>query len=209
MTFSLEKKLSYLKSDNHFFFLFHYRLGMALWQQNLALEEARCHLDKSSLILEMVRRETTTLPKIIDGRMTNNLKMTLFDIQTQCYQSLQRVLVALGKENEALVIAEKARTRAFVDLLMNKENRKLSSRLDDWTPSNETQLVNLVNRQKATVLYFSIADNFLYTWLVVPTKGVVKFHQVELAVTEEGTILDEHLQNVRESLGKWWSNDDL
>ena len=135
--------------------------------------------------------------------------MTLFDIQTQCYQSLQRVLVALGKENEALVIAEKARTRAFVDLLMNKENRKLSSRLDDWTPSNETQLVNLVNRQKATVLYFSIADNFLYTWLVVPTKGVVKFHQVELALTEEGAILDEHLQNVRESLGKWWSNDDL
>ena len=75
-------------------------------------------------------------------------------------------------------------------------------RLDDWTPSNESQLVNLVNRQKATVLYFSIADNFLYTWLVVPTKGVIKFHQVELAVTEEGTILDEHLQNVRESLGK-------
>ena len=61
---------------------------------------------------------------------------------------------------------------------------------------------DLVNRQKATVLYFSIADNFLYTWLVVPTRGVIKFHQVELTVTEEGTILDEHLQNVRESLGK-------
>ncbi len=179
-----------------------YRLGMALWQQNLELEEARSHLDKSAMILEMVRRETSTMPQIIDGRMTSNLKMTLFDIQTQCYQALQRVLVNLGRENEALVIAEKARTRAFVDLLMNKQ-KSLTSRLDDWTPSNESQLVQLVNRQKATVLYFSIADNFLYTWLVVPNRGVIKFHQVELTLTEEGnsTNLDEYLQNARESLG--------
>ena len=180
-----------------------YRLGMALWQQNLELQEARGHLDKAAMILEMVRRETSTLPQIVDGRMTNNLKMTLFDIQTSCYQSLQRVLVGLGRENEALVIAEKARTRAFVDLLLNKQ-KGLTSRLDDWTPSNENQLVNLVNRQKATVIYYSLADNFLYIWLVVPTKGVIKFHQVELGPAtnpEEGTILDEHLQNVRESLG--------
>ena len=90
---------------------------MALWQQNLELAEAKVHLDKAALILEMVRRETSSLPKIVDGRMATNYKLTLFDIQTQCYQALQRVLVTLGKENEALVIAERARIRAFVDLL--------------------------------------------------------------------------------------------
>jgi len=108
------------------FFLFFFRLGMALWQQNLELEEAKVHLDKSALILEMVRRETSSnLPKIADGRMATNYKLTLFDIQTQCYQALQRILVALGKENEALVIAERARIRAFVDLLQTtKDNNR-------------------------------------------------------------------------------------
>ena len=105
---------------------FHFRLGMALWQQNLELEEAKVHLDKSALILEMVRRETSSnLPKIVDGRMATNYKLTLFDIQTQCYQALQRILVTLGKENEALVIAERARIRAFVDLLQTtKDNNR-------------------------------------------------------------------------------------
>ena len=179
-----------------------YRLGMALWQQNLELEEARGHLDKAAMMLEMVRRETSSLPKTIDGKMTANWKMTLFDIQTQCYQALQRVLVSLGRENEALVVAEKARTRAFVDLFLNKHQKALTSRLDDWTPSNVNQLVSLVNRQKATVIYFSIADHYLYTWLVVPTRGIIKFHQTELQSTsEEGTNLDEYLLSVRESLG--------
>ena len=109
-----------------FFFFFFFRLGMALWQQNLELEEAKVHLDKSALILEMVRRETSSnLPKIVDGRMATNYKLTLFDIQTQCYQALQRILVTLGKENEALVIAERARIRAFVDLLQTtKDNNR-------------------------------------------------------------------------------------
>ena len=78
----------------------------------------------------------------------------------------------------------------------------LTTRLDDWTPNNESQLVSLVNRQKACVLYFSIADNYLYSWLVVPTRGIIKFHQTELPTNEEGnSILEDHIQNARETLG--------
>ena len=74
--------------------------------------------------------------------------------------------------------------------------------MDDWTPNNESQLVSLVNRQKACVLYFSIADNYLYSWLVVPTRGIIKFHQTELPTNEEGnSILEDHIQNARETLG--------
>ena len=65
-------------------------------------------------------------------------------------------------------------------------SKTLTTRLDDWTPNNESQLVSLVNRQKATVLYFSIADNNLYSWLVVPTRGIIKFHQTELPTNEDG-----------------------
>jgi CHAT domain-containing protein len=184
-----------------------HRLGMALWTQNLDLEEARLHLDKAAMILEMVRRETISVPKTIDGRLTSNFKLSLFDLQTECYQVLQTVLVSLGKENEALVVAERARTRAFVDLLMGKQqngSRSLTARLDEWTPSSESQLVNLVNRQKASVIYYSIAAGHLYSWLVVPIRGIIKFNQVDLSSdsSEDGTsTLDEHIQNVRESLG--------
>ena len=137
--YHIEKKIQFFKattifqkyniviSNSYMFcFFFFFRLGMALWQQNLELEEAKVHLDKSALILEMVRRETSSnLPKIVDGRMATNYKLTLFDIQTQCYQALQRILVTLGKENEALVIAERARIRAFVDLLQTtKDNNR-------------------------------------------------------------------------------------
>ena len=80
--------------------------------------------------------------------------------------------------------------------------KTLTTRLDDWTPNNESQLVSLVNRQKASVLYFSIADNYLYSWLVVPTRGIIKFHQTELPTNEEGnSILEDHIQNARETLG--------
>ena len=46
--------------------------------------------------------------------------MSLYDLQTACYHSLQRVLVLLGQENQALVVAERSRTRPFLDLLRDK-----------------------------------------------------------------------------------------
>ena len=38
-------------------------------------------------------------------------------------QALQRVLVGLARHYDALLVAERARTRAFVDLLMDKQVR--------------------------------------------------------------------------------------
>ncbi len=47
-------------------------------------------------------------------------QMEWFDLQTECYQFLQKVLVDSGLENEALVVAELSRTRAFVDLQLER-----------------------------------------------------------------------------------------
>ena len=43
--------------------------------------------------------------------------------QNTCFKKLllQRVLVALGRTDEALVVAERGRTRAFVDLLLERQ----------------------------------------------------------------------------------------
>ena len=87
---------------------------------------------------------------------------------------LQRVLVALGRTDEALVVAERGRTRAFVDLLLERQQ------LDggeswyasvDSTPVTKEQILEIVAKQQAAVLYFSVAAGFLYSWLITPQQG--------------------------------------
>lgn len=87
--------------------------------------------------------------------------------------------VALNRQDEALVIAERGRTRAFVDLLLERQGHaegvrgkgRSGPRLDDSGPMTLEQLLDIVNRQRASILYYSVAAGFLYTWLIVPTKG--------------------------------------
>lgn len=134
-----------------------------------------------------------------------------FDLQTECYQYLQKVLVDSGLENEALVIAEISRSRAFVDLQLERHGHQAvnkSKLLDSLTSITERDIINIVNRQKASVIYYSIAADYLLLWLILPTKGIVKFHQVALqqessnknAVSDKN-ILAELIDSTRESLG--------
>ena len=89
---------------------------------------------------------------------------------------LQRVLVAVGRTDEALVVAERGRTRAFVDLLLERQQ------LDggeswyasvDSTPVTKEQILEIVAKQQAAVLYFSVAAGFLYSWLITPQQGML------------------------------------
>ena len=142
--------------------------------------------------------------------------MSLYDLQTACYHSLQRVLVLLGQENHALVVAERSRTRPFLDLLRDRQNNKwrVSQKFDGSTPKSVADIEKIVNRQKAVVLYYSLAGGYLYSWLLVPNEGIIKFHQTCLAPQEEetqhsagpedrkeGFLLESYIENVRESLG--------
>lgn len=59
----------------------------------------------------------------------------------------------MNRPDEALVVAERSRTRAFVDLLMERQGR---SEIDSG-PKTLQQMLDYVNNQKASVLYYSIA----------------------------------------------------
>ena len=161
-------------------------------------------MERAASLLETVRREARGV--------SSDYRLALFDLQTACYQVLQRVLVALGRSGEALLVAERGRTRAFVDLLLerqgaaasaaassaNQSGADVETRLtggaqgrvalfDDSLPTSVEQIIDIVNRQKASVLYYSLAAGFLYSWLIVPSRGVVAFHQaaVHLDADEE------------------------
>ena len=83
------------------------------------------------------------------------------------------MLVALGRHEEALVVAERGRTRAFVDFLL--ERQKVAT--DVWqqhldhAPVTKDFIVDTVAKQQAAVLYYSLAAGHLYMWLITPEKG--------------------------------------
>ena len=91
-----------------------HRLGLALWQSGDP-GGASLQLDRAATLFESIRRET---------RGSAEGRLSLFDLQTACYQSLQRVLVLLGREHEALVVAERNRTRAWLDLVQEREGTR-------------------------------------------------------------------------------------
>ncbi|CAH1132763.1 unnamed protein product [Ceutorhynchus assimilis] len=184
------------------------RLGLALYA-NGDLEGAQKQLESATQLLESIRREI---------RNSSEYKLSLFELQSSSYQVLQKVLVTLNRCDDALVTAERGRNRAFVDLLLERQGleqkpkNKNSSILGINTLD---QLKDIVNRQRAAAIYYSIAAGFLYAWLILPNKGVVKFHSAYLMENQEslensdntdpvpsGTGLLEKLVNaVRDSLG--------
>ena len=93
----------------------------------------------------------------------------------QCFLvSLQRVLVTLNRHSEALVVAERACTRAFIDLLMERQAGSdgfYGNHVTDPPPITTDQITSIVQKQRSMVLYFSIASGFLYSWLLTPRDG--------------------------------------
>ena len=56
------------------------------------------------------------------------------------------------------------------------------------------------------MLSFSVAVGYLHVWLLVPTKGIVKFHQVRVSDANDEddhapVVLEENIQSIREALG--------
>uniref|UniRef100_A0A6P7GVU4 Tetratricopeptide repeat protein 28 n=1 Tax=Diabrotica virgifera virgifera TaxID=50390 RepID=A0A6P7GVU4_DIAVI len=172
------------------------RLGLALWT-NGDLEGAQKQLEITTHLLENIRRET---------KNSQDYKLSLFDLQSSSYQVLQRVLVCLNRHEEALLMAERGRNRAFVDLLLERQGhsdlkmKSRNSRLEEFGMNNLDHIKDIVNRQRASVLYYSIAAGFLYSWLILPTKGIVKFHFVPLTETTDNAVC-EHIDPVPSGTG--------
>ena len=81
--------------------------------------------------------------------------------------------MSLGRHEEALVIAERACTRAFIDYLLERQagSRGLYHGNVDPPSITSDQIVNIVGKQKSLVLCYSIAAGYLYSWLLAPNKG--------------------------------------
>ncbi|XP_052510568.1 tetratricopeptide repeat protein 28 isoform X1 [Budorcas taxicolor] len=182
-------------------------LGLSLWASG-NLEEAQHQLYRASALFETIRHE---------AQLSTDYKLSLFDLQTSSYQALQRVLVSLGHHDEALAVAERGRTRAFADLLVERQTGQQDS--DPYSPVTIDQILEMVNGQRGLVLYYSLAAGYLYSWLLAPGAGILKFHEHYLGdntvenssdlqtgsstalPTATSSALEQHIASVREALG--------
>ncbi|KAI5635500.1 tetratricopeptide repeat domain-containing protein [Phthorimaea operculella] len=173
-----------------------HRLGFALWASG-ELEEAKEQLQAALNVLES------------GNEKHRDRKAAALYTSTQ--HALQRVLVELGRHSEALVVAERGRCRSLdtvndKHLTLNQASLELHStqrntaeetnkeRMEHWSPSTVDHILEVVNKQKAPVLYYSLAAGRLYAWLIQPHKGILRFHQVSL--TEEAEDSDNSLPDI-------------
>nr|XP_049462580.1 tetratricopeptide repeat protein 28 isoform X2 [Anopheles coluzzii] len=143
-----------------------YRLGLALVASGED-DAARQQMESAAQILESIRSDQVTP----EGRTQ------LYDLQTACYQTLQRVLVGLGRTEEALVAAERCRSRLGADSNQSAEN-SLNNRKTLLTCSE--YIFDTVNRSKTSIIYYSLAGADLYAWFLQPQKRIVRFHATKL-----------------------------
>jgi tetratricopeptide (TPR) repeat protein len=112
-------------------------------------------------------------------------KVSLLDTLSSTYRHLQYALVEQNQPEAALEIAERGRSRAFVELLANRLNGNTEA-VETIAPPNLAELQQVAREQQATLVEYSILDDYaepkLLIWVIQPT-GNVTFRQTVLPDT--------------------------
>lgn len=126
----------------------------------------------------------------VRAKLGNNdtLKVSIADtnINSEIYKNLQLVLVAQDKTTAALEIAERGRSRAFVELLQERLSPEAATKATVTPPTIE-QIQTIAQQQNATLVEYSIVGEQLYAW-VVPPRGEIGFRNIELSNLEGSLI---------------------
>ncbi|PAA91946.1 hypothetical protein BOX15_Mlig004862g2 [Macrostomum lignano] len=151
-----------------------HRLGLSLWASG-RLSDSRQQLQSAFDLFDELRRGERQ-------RLASEQRAALLSAQTACSQALQRVLAALGRPQEALVAAETCQARPFVDLLLDRQAKEADAELSDILqgPMTYDEMLRLVRDCDSSLVYFSLAAGYLYTWLLTPADGLVAFRQTDV-----------------------------
>ncbi len=102
-------------------------------------------------------------------------KTVLLEEQYHTYRLLQKVLIARDRPEEALEIADRARSQSLVEYLVASDEDKGQNR----KPLTVRQMRRLARDQKATlVMYSNLGDTQLLAWVVSPA-GEITLHRID------------------------------
>ncbi len=168
---------------------------------NLPQQEAKAlnnlaHVYFESHQLELAKKHLINALTILD-RLRNPLqdadKVSLFDTQALTYNLLQQVLITQQQPEAALEVSEWGRTRAFIELLIQKSVQPDITPSLSAKPPTINQIKQIAQSQNATIVEYSIIpkDDFMgqgkqlgdaaeiYIWVIQPD-GEVTFRSINL-----------------------------
>lgn len=138
-------------------------------------------------------------------------QVSLFDKQRLIYGDLQRALVANDRQLEALVVSERGRARAFVELLAFRLEEALEKTAAELIqPLSIAQIQELARSQNATLVQYSVVQipgrpgspprtNELLVWVIHPN-GEIVCRSIDFQKTGFPSVRDA-VQMTRENLG--------
>ncbi|MDF5725606.1 MAG: CHAT domain-containing protein, partial [Rhizonema sp. PD37] len=159
------------------------RLGESHSLNNLGLTHLHSANPKAA---EVYLRGAISVDESIRKDLQNNDedKISIFETQASSYLLLQQAEVAQNRTPDALLIAERSRTQALIELV--------ASRLGLFSKPVELsieQIKHIAQQQNATLVEYSLAGDDLYIWVIKPT-GKVAFHKVDLKKTKIGNLAE-------------------
>ena len=149
-------------------------LGQAFYYQG-HYDAALVYLQKSLPLFEHMRQNV--------GHYDHTTKQTL-ELYPLLFQTLVNTLVKQNKVEEALEMAEMERNRAISDALMQREVSRQVLKdcglMKQYTP-NSSWITDAIETLQCPVLYFGIALNHVFIWLLHPKSGIVQFQKVDMS----------------------------
>ncbi len=114
-------------------------------------------------------------------------RITLAETQATTYQFLQTALIQENNSDQALIITERARARALVDLLsQRKQTEKTAPK--DTAAITLSSIKATAKDQNATIVTYAVSHQLgnpeLYTWVIQPD-GTIHFKATDLRSTTE------------------------
>ncbi|MDF5732098.1 MAG: CHAT domain-containing protein [Rhizonema sp. PD38] len=159
------------------------RLGESQSLNNLGVT----YLDSANpKAAEVYLRGAIAVDESIRKDLQNNdaFKISIFETQASSYRLLQQAEVAQNHTLDALLIAERGRTQALIELVASRLG--LSSKPIGLSIE---QIQHIAQQQNATLVEYSLAGDDLYIWVIKPT-GEITFHKVDLKRTKIGNLAE-------------------
>jgi CHAT domain-containing protein/Flp pilus assembly protein TadD len=115
--------------------------------------------------------------------LTDEQKVAIFDTQAYGYQLYQKALIEKGDYQQALIVSERGRARAFVEQLAKRITPNEDS--ENIQPPTIEQIQTIAKTTKATLVEYSIItddrgrERELFFWVINPT-GEIAFRRLNL-----------------------------
>ncbi|MGD1850218.1 MAG: CHAT domain-containing protein, partial [Cyanophyceae cyanobacterium] len=167
---------------------------VAAGQALTALGQLSIERENKTKAIDQLRAAASQWEALRPG-LTDENKISLADTQAETYTWLVEALLGNNEPEAALVAAERARARAFIELLANRLNAAPTSKnagiMGAMLPNGDVQqqpltlmeIQTLARDRNTTVVEYAIGHTVLHSWVIQPD-GDVKYHPLIIQPTK-------------------------